>query len=282
MSSERSISPDPLPQSHSRSSLNATDEKESNGHSARQSSAVQRRRRDNPNRTPSPRSATSRSRSRSSIEGSKSPPPRNNTNNNNNHRSPSPPRHSSSSTKRRRRKDSDADSGRHICAICSTDVEAAKRLFGVLDNCDHVFCYECVVSWKRSKYSNAESESCPVCKIRSAFITPSKHWFENKEDKYRIVKKHKNHLKTLPCRYYLRHGFCRYSDRCFYDHHEAAKQYKQQNQHSRDRDRDRSRDRDRDRERSRHSPHNGGRSYHRSPSPSSSRHSSSRYRERAY
>jgi len=278
MSSERSISPDPLPRSHSRSSV-VIDEKESNGHSNRQpsSSVVQKRRRDNSNRTPSPRSATSRSRSRSSIEGSKSPVVRNNTNNNNNHRSPSPPHHSSSSTsKRRRRKGSDADNGRHICAICSCDVEGAKRLYGVLDNCDHIFCYECIVSWKRSKYSNAESESCPVCKVRSAFITPSKHWFENKDDKYRIVKKHKNHLKTLPCRYYLRHGFCRYSDRCFYDHHEAAKQYKQQNQHSRERDRDRDRDH--------YNSRNGNRSHHHSPSPppSSSRHSSSRYRERGY
>ena len=89
-------------------------------------------------RTPSPRSATSRSRSRSSIEGSKSPVARNNTNNNSNHRSPSPAHHSSSSSKRRRRKGSDADNGRHICAICSCDVEAAKRLYGVLDNCDHI------------------------------------------------------------------------------------------------------------------------------------------------
>jgi len=277
MSSERSISPDPLPRSHSRSSV-VNDEKESNGHSNRQpsSSVVQKRRRDNSNRTPSPRSATSRSRSRSSIEGSKSPVGRNNTTNNSNHRSPSPHHHSSSSSKRRRRKGSDADNGRHICAICSCDVEGAKRLYGVLDNCDHVFCYECIVSWKRSKYSNAESESCPVCKVRSAFITPTKHWFENKDDKYRIVKKHKNHLKTLPCRYYLRHGFCRYSDRCFYDHHEAAKQYKQQNQHSRERERDRDRDH--------YSSRNGSRSHHHSPSPppSSSRHSSSRYRERPY
>jgi len=278
MSSERSISPDPLPRSHSHSSVVPNDDKESNGHSARQpsSSVIQKRRRDNSNRTPSPRSATSRSRSRSSIEGSKSPVGRNNTTNNSNHRSPSPHHHSSSSSKRRRRKGSDADNGRHICAICSCDVEGAKRLYGVLDNCDHIFCYECVVSWKRSKYSNAESESCPVCKVRSAFITPSKHWFENKDDKYRLVKKHKNHLKTLPCRYYLRHGFCRYSDRCFYDHHEAAKQYKQQNQHSRERERDRDRDH--------YSSRNGSRSHHHSPSPppSSSRHSSSRYRERPY
>ena len=48
MSSERSISPDPLPRSHSRSSV-ANDEKESNGHNNRQpsSSVVQKRRRDN-------------------------------------------------------------------------------------------------------------------------------------------------------------------------------------------------------------------------------------------
>lgn len=284
MSSERSISPDPLPRSHSNTGI--SDEKNRDGHSSRQTSSVntQKRRRDNSNRTPSPatpRSAGSRSRSRSSAGGSKSPNARFN---NNNHRSRSAsPRQSGSSAKRIRRKDSEEDSGRRICSICSNDVETAKRLFGILDNCDHVFCYECIVSWKRSKYSNAESESCPVCKVRSAFITPSKHWYENKDDKYRIVKKHKNHLKTLPCRYYLRHGFCRYSDRCFYDHHEAAKQYRQQN-----RDRERDRDRDSDYNNSSHrSSHNGSRSHHHSPSPSapppsSSRYSSSRHRERAY
>jgi len=47
MSSERSISPDPLPRSHSRSSV-ANDEKESNGHrQASSSSNSQKRRRDN-------------------------------------------------------------------------------------------------------------------------------------------------------------------------------------------------------------------------------------------
>lgn len=81
---------------------------------------------------PSPRSPVSRSRSRSPIEGSKSPSPRKETN----QRSPSPPRQSSSSSKRRRHKDS--DSGRRICAICSCDVEGTKRLYGLLDNCDHV------------------------------------------------------------------------------------------------------------------------------------------------
>ncbi len=55
----------------------------------------------------------------------------------NNRRSPSPPPQSSSSSKRRRHKDG-GDSGRHICAICSSDVEETKRLYGVLDNCDHI------------------------------------------------------------------------------------------------------------------------------------------------
>ncbi len=52
-------------------------------------------------------------------------------------RSPSPPRQSGSTSKRRRHKDG-GDSGRHICEICNCDVETAKRLYGVLDNCDHV------------------------------------------------------------------------------------------------------------------------------------------------
>lgn len=82
---------------------------------------------------PSPRSPVSRSGSRSSVEGSKSPPPRKEPA----QRSPSPRQSSSSSSKRRRNKEG-GDSGRHICEICHEDVEGAKRLFGVLDNCDHV------------------------------------------------------------------------------------------------------------------------------------------------
>jgi len=88
-------------------------------------------------RTPSPRSATSRSRSRSSIEGSKSPPV-NRGNASSNRRSPSPVHHSSSSSSKRRRHKDGADSGKTVCELCHSDVEAQKRLFGVLDNCDHV------------------------------------------------------------------------------------------------------------------------------------------------
>jgi hypothetical protein len=50
MSSERSISPDPLPRSQSHSSVILIDDKDSNGRAVRQSSsaAVQKRRRDSP------------------------------------------------------------------------------------------------------------------------------------------------------------------------------------------------------------------------------------------
>ena len=91
--------------------------------------------------------------------------------------------------------------------------------------------------------------------------------------------------RTLPCQYYLRHGFCRYLDRCFYDHAEAAKQYRQQKRNSREREHDRDSDRDRGHHSNSHrSSYTGGRSHYRTPSPpsSSSRHSSSRHRERAY
>ncbi|CAF0972535.1 unnamed protein product [Didymodactylos carnosus] len=101
--------------------------------------------------------------------------------------------HSSSSKKKKsKRRSGSTELDRYDCGICLENVPNSKRLFGVLDNCDHVFCYECIVGWKRSKYSNQES------------------------------------ARSLPCRYYLRHGFCRFSDRCFYDHREAARQYRQQ------------------------------------------------------
>jgi len=79
------------------------------------------------------RSSVSRSRSRSSRGGSRSPNVRKPAR----QRSVSPPAHQSSSSKRRHHKDG-VDSGRNICQICSKDVESTKRLYGLLDNCDHV------------------------------------------------------------------------------------------------------------------------------------------------
>lgn len=49
MSSERSISPDPLPRSQSHAAVNLNDDKDSNGRVVRQSSSTaQKRRRDSP------------------------------------------------------------------------------------------------------------------------------------------------------------------------------------------------------------------------------------------
>ena len=44
-------------------------------------------------------------------------------------------------------------SSEKICSICMEVVlensERSKQRFGILENCGHTFCFECIMSWRR-------------------------------------------------------------------------------------------------------------------------------------
>lgn len=86
------------------------------------------------------------------------------------------------------------------CGICMETVWAkesvADRCFGVLENCNHVFCLACIRKWRASKsYENKVVKACPECRVKSDYVTPSRFWFEDEKSKKKIIDDYKSKLK---------------------------------------------------------------------------------------
>ena len=62
------------------------------------------------------------------------------------------------------------------CQICLDKVLLNKKQFGVLDNCDHVFCLKCIRSG-RATYDQRTTKhhyrTCPICRQTSYLVVPS-------------------------------------------------------------------------------------------------------------
>ncbi|OAX81528.1 hypothetical protein ACJ72_04136 [Emergomyces africanus] len=69
------------------------------------------------------------------------------------------------------------------CGICME----TPTIFGLLVNCDHVFCLDCIRSWRSSVGTSAEdmissahssisrktTKTCPLCRTKSEYVVPS-------------------------------------------------------------------------------------------------------------
>ena len=111
------------------------------------------------------------------------------------------------------------------CGICMEVVwqkEGGERAqcFGILANCNHVFCLACIRQWRASKaYENRIVKACPECRVKSDFVTPSRVWFEDAANKERIIDAYKRSLNATPCRYFREgDGRCPFGNKCFYMH----------------------------------------------------------------
>ena len=49
--------------------------------------------------------------------------------------------------------------------------------------------------WRSVKsYENKVVKACPECRVKSDFVTPSRYWFENEEQKKKIINEYKTQL----------------------------------------------------------------------------------------
>ena len=91
-------------------------------------------------------------------------------------------------------------SAEKLCGICMEVVwekeNASDKRFGILENCNHIFCLPCIRKWRASKsYENKIVKACPECRVKSDFVTPSRFWFEDQESKKKIINEYKLTLK---------------------------------------------------------------------------------------
>eukprot|EP00123_Amoebidium_parasiticum_P009593 comp19577_c0_seq1/m.23016 comp19577_c0_seq1/g.23016 ORF comp19577_c0_seq1/g.23016 comp19577_c0_seq1/m.23016 type:complete len:295 (-) comp19577_c0_seq1:167-1051(-) len=104
------------------------------------------------------------------------------------------------------------------CAVCSEEIVSAGRRFGLLPNCDHCFCLDCIRGWREKGgacYDN--KKACPVCRTKSNYVIPSSS-FCTGEKKKEIVKTYLQVLGSKPCKFYQRDKKCPFGSSCHYAH----------------------------------------------------------------
>ncbi|KAG0730291.1 putative E3 ubiquitin-protein ligase makorin-2 [Chionoecetes opilio] len=113
-----------------------------------------------------------------------------------------------------------------VCGICMDTVMerplASQRRFGILPNCAHCFCLNCIRKWRQSKqFENKIIRSCPECRTQSDFVIPSRYWVDDKdmEDKDKLLLSYQLALSDKACKYFKQgEGVCPFGNKCFYLH----------------------------------------------------------------
>ncbi|XP_017042417.1 probable E3 ubiquitin-protein ligase makorin-1 [Drosophila ficusphila] len=109
------------------------------------------------------------------------------------------------------------------CGICfDTIMEKAGRekRFGILPNCNHIFCLECIRTWRQAKqFEHKITRACPECRVCSDFVCPSAFWVETKEEKDKLLNDYRAALEAKDCKYFKKgEGKCPFGNKCFYKH----------------------------------------------------------------
>lgn len=103
------------------------------------------------------------------------------------------------------------------CSMCLELVykkgRPEHRQFGILPNCNHCHCLDCIRTWK--KISRSTGVSCPLCRTMSYFYVPSPYWIEDEDSKQQMIKRFKEDKLRTVCPY---GETCLAGSRCLYKH----------------------------------------------------------------
>ncbi|KAI6217273.1 putative E3 ubiquitin-protein ligase makorin-2 [Aphelenchoides fujianensis] len=108
------------------------------------------------------------------------------------------------------------------CGICMENIHQQAQRFGILNNCKHSYCLQCIRSWRKTTgtVNRKTTRSCPECRIVSDFVIPSAFWVEEPEEKKQLIDTYIKNMKEKVCKY-MRQGNvddCPFGNKCFYKH----------------------------------------------------------------
>jgi hypothetical protein len=86
------------------------------------------------------------------------------------------------------------------CGICLSTPE--NGVYGVLNNCNCMFCCDCIKNWRKEGLTYEESTQvrlCPLCRVVSHYIIPSRI-VPTQEQKLKLINAHKRSLSMIPCK----------------------------------------------------------------------------------
>eukprot|EP00092_Neocalanus_flemingeri_P030654 GFUD01033284.1.p1 GENE.GFUD01033284.1~~GFUD01033284.1.p1 ORF type:complete len:353 (+),score=103.09 GFUD01033284.1:52-1110(+) len=109
-----------------------------------------------------------------------------------------------------------------VCGICMEVIlekEGSGSKFGILPSCSHCFCLSCISEWRKAKFDDEITKSCPECRVDQEFVIPSKTWVENPTGKKELVERFKKNAGEKDCRMFFENfGNCPNGSKCVYSH----------------------------------------------------------------
>ncbi|KAG0148723.1 hypothetical protein CROQUDRAFT_669767 [Cronartium quercuum f. sp. fusiforme G11] len=111
------------------------------------------------------------------------------------------------------------------CGIC---LELPTTYYGLLSACSHIFCMPCIRNWRTTKGKSSDQialgmlRRCPLCRVESAYLVPSRTFHPEGPEKDEIVKQARSKWAERPCKNFTRYGDCSFGVECFYKHVNAA------------------------------------------------------------
>mmetsp|Transcript_37998 Transcript_37998/g.27987 ORF Transcript_37998/g.27987 Transcript_37998/m.27987 type:complete len:142 (+) Transcript_37998:1136-1561(+) len=87
--------------------------------------------------------------------------------------------------------------GDEECSICVEKVLAKGSQFGILENCSHPFCLECIRKWRATfdpRTNKRHYRTCPICRKSSFLVIPSFYMIYEGEEKDELLAEYKETL----------------------------------------------------------------------------------------
>ena len=81
------------------------------------------------------------------------------------------------------------------CSLCFKKINK----YGLLSNCDDIFCYECIKQWRKEAIQKNKRElfrRCPICNVESYSVISSRRYIVGEEKKKKF-QEHSNRKKII-------------------------------------------------------------------------------------
>ncbi|XP_054707068.1 probable E3 ubiquitin-protein ligase makorin-1 [Uloborus diversus] len=117
-----------------------------------------------------------------------------------------------------------------LCGICLENVIEKEfesdRKYGIMQNCDHTFCFGCIKAWRNVNQDlppelRRPKKSCPTCRRDSDVVAPCLKQITDPMEKEKLIQEYRIMMKCVDCEVNKQHGVCPEGVNCLYRHDET-------------------------------------------------------------